>query len=102
MNQTQDKTFWKCSKCGFTLTEPKPPESLPGVQGDLRIQECDLLFAGMRRGRQYRSAPLRGRRELTAPPPGLSASRAPEAGAVWEAGAPRGRGKAPCAFPPTP
>jgi rubrerythrin len=29
MNQTQDKTFWKCSKCGFTLTEPKPPEVCP-------------------------------------------------------------------------
>jgi len=29
MNPTQDKTFWKCSKCGYTLTEPKPPEVCP-------------------------------------------------------------------------
>jgi rubrerythrin len=29
MNQTQDKTFWKCTKCGFTLTQPTPPEQCP-------------------------------------------------------------------------
>jgi rubrerythrin len=29
MNQTEDKTYWKCTKCGFTLTQPKPPEQCP-------------------------------------------------------------------------
>ena len=29
MNATQDKTFWKCSKCGYTVTQPKPPEQCP-------------------------------------------------------------------------
>ena len=29
MNPTQDKTFWKCTKCGFTLTQPTPPEQCP-------------------------------------------------------------------------
>jgi rubrerythrin len=29
MNAPQDKTFWKCTKCGYTLTEPKPPEVCP-------------------------------------------------------------------------
>ncbi len=37
MNQTEDKTYWKCTKCGFTLTQPKPPEQCPQVQGKLRI-----------------------------------------------------------------
>ena len=60
MNQTQDKTYWKCTKCGFTLTQPNAPGAMPRVQGDLRIQECELLFAGMRRGRQYGSAPVGG------------------------------------------
>ena len=29
MNATQDKIFWKCSKCGYTVTQPKPPEQCP-------------------------------------------------------------------------
>ena len=60
MNATQDKTFWKCSKCGYTVTQTNPPEQVPRVQGDLRIQECDLLYAGMRLRRQHRPAPVAG------------------------------------------
>jgi rubredoxin len=29
MNPTQEKIFWKCTKCGYTLTEAKPPEVCP-------------------------------------------------------------------------
>ena len=29
MNPTQEKIFWKCTKCGYTLTAPKPPEVCP-------------------------------------------------------------------------
>ena len=29
MKATQDKTFWKCSKCGYTVTQPNPPEQCP-------------------------------------------------------------------------
>jgi rubredoxin len=29
MNVTEAKPYWKCSKCGYILTEPKPPEVCP-------------------------------------------------------------------------
>ncbi len=29
MTQTEDKNYWKCTKCGFTLTQPSPPEQCP-------------------------------------------------------------------------
>ena len=29
MTPTQEKTYWKCSKCDFTLKEPQPPEVCP-------------------------------------------------------------------------
>jgi rubrerythrin len=29
MNAPQEKIFWKCTKCGYTLTEAKPPEVCP-------------------------------------------------------------------------
>jgi len=30
MNETQQpKTYWKCTKCGYTLTEPQPPKVCP-------------------------------------------------------------------------
>ena len=29
MNATQDKVFWKCTKCGYTVTQPTPPEQCP-------------------------------------------------------------------------
>jgi rubrerythrin len=32
MNSAEDKTYWKCSKCGFTLTQPNPPEVCPACK----------------------------------------------------------------------
>ena len=29
MKATQDKTFWKCSKCGYTVVQTNPPEQCP-------------------------------------------------------------------------
>ena len=37
MNQTEDKNYWKCTKCGFTLTQPIAPGAMPPMQGKLRI-----------------------------------------------------------------
>ena len=53
MNATQDKSFLEVQQVRFHPDGAQTPGGLPRVQGDLRIQECDLLFAGMRRGRQY-------------------------------------------------
>ncbi|MGD0827215.1 MAG: rubredoxin-like domain-containing protein [Desulfobaccales bacterium] len=37
MSQQEAKTFWKCSKCGFTIEAPKPPRSCPTCR-----QECEF------------------------------------------------------------
>ncbi|MCK9375421.1 MAG: hypothetical protein M0P73_04645 [Syntrophobacterales bacterium] len=29
MTATDLKAYWKCTKCGFTLTTPKPPKVCP-------------------------------------------------------------------------
>jgi len=29
MTVPEDKNYWKCTKCGFTLTQPQPPEQCP-------------------------------------------------------------------------
>jgi rubrerythrin len=29
MTQTQEKTYWKCTECGYTLMKNQPPETCP-------------------------------------------------------------------------
>jgi ABC-type ATPase with predicted acetyltransferase domain len=37
MSPQEDKTFWKCGNCGFTLEAPNPPKSCPECR-----QECEF------------------------------------------------------------
>jgi rubrerythrin len=32
LNDTEPKTYWKCSKCGYTLAAPTPPQKCPECQ----------------------------------------------------------------------
>ena len=41
MNETEAKPHWKCSKCGYILTAPQPPEVCP---------ECKEIYEGLPMG----------------------------------------------------
>ena len=60
MNATQDKTFWKCSKCGYTVTQPKPPEQCPECKETCEFKNVTCYTPECGFGRQYRPAPVKG------------------------------------------
>ena len=45
--ETLPENTWKCSNCGNTLVEMKPPEICPACKQKMRFSECYLLRTGL-------------------------------------------------------
>lgn len=44
MTQPEEKPYWKCSNCSFTLQAPQPPEICPGCREKCEFKDVSCYL----------------------------------------------------------